>query len=43
MNSDATTARQITATAVRVPQMTRLRTSNPETVVPSRCAADGGC
>ena len=33
----------MTATAVRVPQITRESTSKPVTVVPSGWAADGGC
>ena len=40
---DAMTAAIITATAVRVPHTTRLKTSKPETVVPQICSADGGC
>src|SRR5699024_991308 len=33
----------MTATAVRVPQITREKTSNPETVVPQILVEDGGC
>src|SRR5699024_4509543 len=40
---DAATAAIITATAVRVPQITREKTSNPETVVPQILVSDGGC
>ncbi len=41
-NREAATAQTITATAVRVPQITRESTSKPVTVVPSGWAADGG-
>src|SRR5699024_11642479 len=33
----------MTATAVRVPQITREKTSNPDTVVPQILVEDGGC
>src|SRR5699024_5114127 len=41
--SEAATAQAITATEVRVPQITRESTSKPVTVVPRGWAADGGC
>src|SRR5699024_5540095 len=40
---DAATAATMTATAVRVPQITREKTSNPETVVPQIVVEEGGC
>ena len=40
---DAATAATMTATAVRVPQITREKTSNPETVVPQILVEEGGC
>ena len=43
MKMDARTAATITSTAVRVPQMTRLITSKPLTVVPHGWADDGAC